>query len=172
MKIYDSTIHKFLFANTNFYNFLCVYGGWEPPQTGTNSFYQCTNFRVHKDFCSAHKTRVFMSLTCTGAKISAKTPLCQAVYKIQIRTNPQCLRSAIATFNSLFLKAIPCKSVQYWVPMFKLQHESAEGAVLQYTEELITGFFPLVTISAVLLLEYLREWKPTVVWQKWIGINF
>ena len=103
-----------------------------------------------------------MSSTCTGAKILAKTPLCQAVYKIQIRTNPQCLMSAIATFNSLFLKAILCKSVQYWVPMFKLQHESAEGAVLQYTEELITGFFPLVTISAVLLLEYLREWKPTV----------
>ena len=44
----------------------------------------------------------------------------QAVYKIQIRTNPQCLMLAIATFNSLFFKAIPGKSVQYWAPMSKL----------------------------------------------------
>ena len=155
-----------------FYNFLCVYGGWEPPQTGTNSFYQCTNFRVHKDFCSAHKTRVLMSSTCTGAKISAKTPFCQAVYKIQIRTNPQCLMSAIATFNSLFFKAIPCKSVQYWVPMFKLQHESAERAVLQYTEELFTGFFPLVTISAVYCWNIWESGNRQWLDKKWIGINF
>ena len=74
-------------------------------------------FAVHD---RAQKNCVLMSLSCTGAKISAKTPLCQAVHKIQIRTYPQCLMSAIATFNSLFFKAIPCKSVQYWVPMSKL----------------------------------------------------
>ena len=54
-------------------------------------------FAVHD---RAHKNRVLMLLSCTGAKISAKTPLCQAVYKIQIRNNPQYFLS--------FLKAIPC----------------------------------------------------------------
>ena len=35
---------------------------------------------------------------------------------------------------------------------------------MQYNTALITGFFPLVNISQLLLLEYLREWKPTVAW--------
>ena len=61
-------------------------------------------FAVHD---CAQKNSVLMSSLSTGAKISAKTPLCQAVYKIQIRTNPQCLMSVITTFNSLFFKAIP-----------------------------------------------------------------
>ena len=69
---------------------------------------------------------------------------------MQIRTNPQCLMSAIATFNTLFFKAIPCKLVQYWVAMPKLQQKSAAGAVLQYTAELITGFSPLMNVSAVI----------------------
>ena len=74
-------------------------------------------FAVHD---RANKNLVPISSSCTGAKISAKTPRCQPAYKIQIRTNPQCPMSAIATFNLLFPKAIPCKSVQYWVPMSKL----------------------------------------------------
>ena len=74
-------------------------------------------FAVHS---RAHKNCVLMSLLCTGAKVSAKMPLCHAVYKIQIRTNSPCLMLAIATLNSLFFKAIPCKLVQYWVPMSKL----------------------------------------------------
>ena len=84
-------------------------------------------FAVHNH---AHKNCVLMSSSCTGAKISAKTPLRQAVYKMQIRTNPQCLMLVIATFNSLFFKAIPCKSVQYWVPMCKL-HVQATCFVLR-----------------------------------------
>ena len=68
----------------------------------------------------AHKNRVLMLLSCTGANISVEMPLCQAVSKMQIRTNPQCLMWTIATSNSLFFKAIPCKSVQYWVAMSKL----------------------------------------------------
>ena len=74
-------------------------------------------FAVHD---CAHKNCVLISSSCTGANISAERLLCQAVYKIQIRTNPQCLRSAIVTLNLLFVKAIPCKSVQYWVLMPKL----------------------------------------------------
>ena len=82
-------------------------------------------FAVHD---CAHRNRVLMSLLCTGAKISAKTPLCQAVFKIQIRTNPQCLMSTIATFKLLFFKAIPCKSTQYWVPMSKLHASFLESS--------------------------------------------
>ena len=78
----------------------------------------------------AHKNCVLMFLSCTGAKMSAKMPFCQTVYKIQIRTNPQCLMSAIATFNLLFFKAIPCKSVQYWVPMPKLHAFHCGRAIL------------------------------------------
>ena len=74
-------------------------------------------FAVHN---CAQKNCVLMSLLCTGTKISTKTPIYQAVYKIQIRTNPQSFMSAMATFNLLFFKAVPCKSVQYWVPMSKL----------------------------------------------------
>ena len=83
-------------------------------------------FAVHN---RAHKNCVLMLSLCTAAKISAKMPLCQAVYKIQIRTNPQCFMSTIAIFNSLFFKAIPCKSVQYWVPMFKLQASFGESSL-------------------------------------------
>ena len=36
-------------------------------------------FAVHD---CAHKNRVRISLSCTGSEISAKTPLCQAVYKM------------------------------------------------------------------------------------------
>ena len=68
----------------------------------------------------AQKNPVLMLSSCTAANISAEMPLCQAAYKIQIRANPQCLILAITTFNSLFFKAIPCKSVQHWVPMSKL----------------------------------------------------
>ena len=92
------------------------------------TFCQCTNFRVHEVVYStcAHKNSVLISPSCAGAKISAKTPLCQVVYKIQIRTNPQCLISTIDTFNSLFCKAIPCKLVQYLVPMcYMLRFERA-----------------------------------------------
>ena len=70
-----------------------------------------------------------MSPSCTGSKISARTSLCQAVYKKQMKTNPHCLMLAIATFNSLFFKAIPCKSVQYWVRRSKL-HASFCGRVI------------------------------------------
>ena len=62
-------------------------------------------------------------------KNAAKTPLCQAVYKIQIRTKPQCLMLATATFNLLFFKAIPFKSVQYWVPMSKLHASFWESSL-------------------------------------------
>ena len=83
-------------------------------------------FAVHD---CAHKNRVLMSSLCTGAKISAKTPLCQAAYKTQIRINPQCLKSTIATVNSLFFKAIPCKLVRHWVPTSKLQTSFGESSL-------------------------------------------
>ena len=83
-------------------------------------------FAVHDH---AHKNRVLMSLSFTGAKISTKMSLCQGVYKIQIRTNPQCLISAIATFNLLFFKAITFKSVQYWVPIFRLDASFWESSL-------------------------------------------
>ena len=67
----------------------------------------------------AHKNLVLISSSSTGAKISAKMPFCKAAYKIQIRTNPQRLMSAIATFNLLFFKAITFKLVQYRVSMSK-----------------------------------------------------
>ena len=76
-----------------------------------------------------HKNRVLKLSSCTGAKISAKMPLCQAVYKIQIRTNPHCLMSAIATFNLLFFKAMPCKLVQYWVTMSELHASFRESSL-------------------------------------------
>ena len=92
--------------------------GWNKLHfASARTFVYTKMFAVHNH---AYKNCVLMSLLCTGAKISAKTPLYQTAYKIQIRTNPQCLMSAITTFNLLFFKAMPCKSVQYWVPMSKL----------------------------------------------------
>ena len=94
--------------------------------------------------CMIVHTKIVYSLpSCNGPKISAKTPLCQAVYNIQIRANPQCLMLAIATFNLLFFEEIPCKSVQYWVPMSKLQQKSAAGAVLYIYYSINHWVFPL-----------------------------
>ena len=92
--------------------------GWSKLHFASERTFMYTKmFAVHD---RTHKNRVLMLLSCTGAKTSVKMPLCQAVYKIQIRNNPQCFMLAIATFNSLFFKAILCKSVQYWVPTSKL----------------------------------------------------
>ena len=92
--------------------------GWNKLRfASAQTFVYMKMFAVHD---RAHKNCVLMLSSCTGANISAEKPLCQALYKIQIRTNPQCLMPTITTFNSLFFKAIPCKSVQYWVPMSKL----------------------------------------------------
>ena len=98
-----TNIHTYI--HTYIYIYICI-------RLEQIKFCQCT-------IMHAHKNRVLMSLSCRGANISTET-LCQAVYKIQIRTNPQCLTSAVPTFNSLFLKAVPCKLVKYWVPMYKL----------------------------------------------------
>ena len=94
-----------------------------------NNIYQAgTNYvlPVHKLSC----TRRCLPCTVVHTKIvyscrrraleQQRNPLPGTVYKIQIRTNPQCLMSAVATFNLLLFKAIPCKSVQYWVSMSKL----------------------------------------------------
>ena len=92
--------------------------GWNKLFFASARTFMCTKmFAVHD---RAHKNRVLMLSSCTGANISIEIPLYEAVCKIKIRTNPQCLMSAIATSNSLFFKAIPCKLVQYWVPMSKL----------------------------------------------------
>ena len=75
----------------------------------------------------AHKNRVLMSL-CTRAQISAKMPLCQAVYKIQIRTNPLCLMSTIGTFNlSYFLKQyhVSWYNIGFLCPSYMLHFERA-----------------------------------------------
>ena len=75
----------------------------------------------------AHKNRVLMSL-CTRAQISAKMPLCQAVYKMQIRTNPLCLMLAIATFNlSYFLKQyhVSWSNIGFLCPSYMLRFERA-----------------------------------------------
>ena len=109
-------------------------------------------FAVHN---CAHKNCVLMLLSCTGAKISAKTPLCQAVYKIQIRTNPQCLTLAIATFNSLFFEAIPCTSVQYWVPMSKLHASFWESSLHVFLFWLWQGHFR--TIGKISMMPELKE---------------
>ena len=103
------------------------YPGWNKLYfASAQTFVYTKMFSVHD---RAHKNCVLMPSSCTEAKISAKTPLCQAVYKIQIATNPQCLMSAIATFNSLFLKVTPCKSVQYLVPISKLDPSCWENSL-------------------------------------------
>ena len=91
-------------------------------QAGTNYI-----LPVHKLLCTQRCLQCMISCTqklCIHvaimhwSKYVGRNPLPDAVYKIQI-TNPQCLMSAIDTFNLLFFKAIPipsCKSVQYWVP--------------------------------------------------------
>ena len=85
--------------------------GWNKLHfASARTFVYTKMFAVH-DY--AHKNHALISSSCTGAKISGKMPLFQAVYKKQIRANPQCLMSAIATFNSSFFKAIPCKLVQF-----------------------------------------------------------
>ena len=105
----------------------------------------------------AHKNRVLMLSLCTGAKISAKTPLFLVVYKIQIRTNPQCLMSAIATFNSLFFKAIPRKPIQYWVPMSKLHASSWESSLHVFLFWLWQGHY-----RAVVKYSWCRNWKKII----------
>ena len=114
----------------------------------TWTFVYMKMFAVHD---CAHKNRVLMSSLCTGAKISAKTPLCQAVYKIQIRTNPQCLKSTIATFNSIFFKAIPCKLVRHWVPMSKLQTSFGESSLHVFLFWLWQGHFRTIRKVSTML---------------------
>ena len=114
----------------------------------TWTFVYMKMFAVHD---CAHKNHVLMSSLCTGAKISAKTPLCQAVYKIQIRTNLQCLKSTIATFNSLFFKAIPCKLVRHWVPMSKLQTSFGESSLHVFLFWLWQGHFRTIRKVSTML---------------------
>ena len=99
--------------------FFISLSGWKVKRT-----FMCMKMFAVLD--CANKNRVLM-LLCTGAKISAKTPFCQAVYKIQIRTNPQCLMSAIATFNSLFLKQyhVSRSNIGFLCPSYMLCFERA-----------------------------------------------
>ena len=98
--------------------------GWNKLHFASARTFVYTMFAVHD---CAHKNRVLMSLSCTGAKISAKMPLCQAVYKIQIRTNPQCLMSVIATFNSLYSKQyhVSRSNIGFLCPSYMLRFERA-----------------------------------------------
>ena len=109
-------------------------------------------FAVHD---RAYKNCVLISSLCTGANISAERLLCQTVYKIQIRTNPQCLMSAIVTLNLLFVKAIPCKSVQYWVLMPKLHASFWESSLYMFLFWLQQGSFR--TVSKISAMPELKE---------------
>ena len=100
------------------------------PLTGWNKIYFARAWTfVYTRMFAVHDCAncVLMSLLCTGAKISAKTPLCQAVYKIQITTNPQCLMSAIATVQWLFLKQYHVSRSNIWFlfPSHMLRFERA-----------------------------------------------
>ena len=99
----------------------------------------------------AHKNLVLISSSSTGAKISAKMPFSKAAYKIQIRTNPQCLMTAIATFNSLFFKAITFKLVQYGFLCPRLHTSFWESSLHVFLFWLWQGRFRTVgKISAML----------------------
>ena len=74
-------------------------------------------FAVHD---SAHKKSCTHVVAVHWSKTISKNAPLPAVHKIQIRINSQCVLSVIATLNSLFPKAIPCKLIQYWVPISKL----------------------------------------------------
>ena len=120
------------------------------------TFCQCTNFRVHENVCSARsctKNCELMLLLCTEPKIPSKMRLCQALYKMQIRTNPQCLMQAIATVSLLFFKAIPCKSVQYWFPMSKVHASFGESFLHVFLFWLWQGCFELKKIIHSRLLQ-------------------
>ena len=91
----------------------------------TWTFVYMKMFAVHD---CAHKNRVLMSSLCTGAKISAKTPLCQAVYKIQIRTNPlNVLRRPSLHLIRYFLKQyhVSWSDIGFLCPSYRLHLERA-----------------------------------------------
>ena len=99
--------------------------GWNKLHfASARAFVYLKMFAVHN---RAHKNCVLMLSLCTGAKISAKMPLCQAVYKIQIRTNPQCLMLVIATFNSLYSKQyhVSRSNIGFLCPSYMLRFERA-----------------------------------------------
>ena len=112
------------------------------------TFCQCTNFRVHEDVCSAQsctrKLCTHVVIVHWSRNISKEAPLPGCI-QIQIRTNPQCVMSIIATFNSLFFKAILCKSVQYWVPVFKLHASFWESSLHALLFWLWQGHFRAVS---------------------------
>ena len=99
--------------------------GLEPSsQTYEVYFVYTKMFAVHD---RAHKNRVLMASSCTGAKISAKTPLCQAVYKIQIRTKPQCLMLPSLHLIHCFLKQyrVSQSNIGFLRPSYMLRFERA-----------------------------------------------
>ena len=124
-------------------------------QAGTNYI-----LPVHKLSCTwrclqctiVHTKIVYLCCCCAmEQKYQQKRPFYQAVYKTQIRTNPQCLLSAIATFNLLFFKAIPCKLVWYWVPMSKLHASFWESSLHVFLFWLWQGHFRTVGIISTIL---------------------
>ena len=98
--------------------------GWNKLRfASAQTFVYMKMFAVHD---CAHKNCVLMLSSCTGANISAEKPLCQAVYKIQIRTNPQCLMPTITTFNSLFFKYhVNRSNIGFLCPNYMLRFERA-----------------------------------------------
>ena len=137
-KTSDSLALKLIYPET-YLEWFCFQTGWNKLHfASAQTFVYTKMFAVHD---RAHKNHVFMLLPCTGAKISAKLPLCQAVNKIQTRTNPQWLMPTTATFHLLSFKAIPCKLIQYWVPMSKLHASIWESSLHVFLFWLWQGLF-------------------------------
>ena len=86
------------------------------------TFCQCTNFCVHEDVCHAWS---YTQKLCTHvvivhwSKYISRNPLPGCIQNTD-KNQPSMSMSTIATFNYIFFKAMPYKSVQYWVPMSKL----------------------------------------------------
>ena len=104
----------------------CFISGWNILHfASARTFVYTKMFPVHD---RAHKNRVLMPSSCTGAKISAKPPLCQAVHKIQIRTNqPNVLCRPSLHLIRCFLKQyhVSRSNIEFLCPSYMLRFERA-----------------------------------------------
>ena len=99
--------------------------GWNKLHfASARTFINTQMFAVHN---RAHKNRVLMSLSCSGAKISPKTHLCQAIYKIQIRTtlNVLCRPSWHLICCSLKQYHVSQSNIGFLCPSYMLCFERA-----------------------------------------------
>ena len=99
--------------------------GWNKLHfASARTFINTQMFAVHN---RAHKNRVLMSSSCSGAKISPKTHLCQAIYKIQIRAtlNVLCRPSWHLICCSLKQYHVSQSNIGFLCPSYMLCFERA-----------------------------------------------